>query len=146
MKILVLNGPNMRMLGKREPLIYGSTTYAQLVDRLEEFGEELGAEINCVQSNHEGELVDVICDARGNYDGIVINPAAYSHTSLAIHDALKAAAVPAIEVHVSHVFSRDDIRRHLVTAPACVGMIAGLGVTGYECAIRALIERLKGVC
>ncbi|MDT8389352.1 MAG: type II 3-dehydroquinate dehydratase [Lentisphaeria bacterium] len=144
MKILVLNGPNMRMLGKREPDIYGSTTYAQLVDRLEELGDELGVEVNCVQSNHEGELVDVICDARGDYDGIVINPAAFSHTSLAIHDALKAAAVPAVEVHVSHMVSREDIRRRLVTAPACVGMIAGLGVSGYEYALRALVERSCG--
>lgn len=144
MKILVLNGPNMRMLGKREPDIYGGVTYAQLVDRLEEFGEEFGAEVNCVQSNHEGELVDVICDAHGDYDGIVINPAAYSHTSLAIHDALKAAAVPAIEVHISHVFSRESIRRHFVTAPACVGLVAGLGVAGYEYAIRALIDRVGG--
>ena len=142
MKILVLNGPNMQLLGLREPDIYGRTTYAELVQRLQTYGSQLDCQIDCVQSNHEGELVDAIAGAVGNYDGIVINPAAYSHTSLAIHDALKAVGIPAVEVHVSHVFSREEIRSRLVTAPACRGMIAGLGLDGYELAIRALCKRV----
>jgi len=132
----------MQLLGMREPEIYGSTTYDGLVSQLETCGTALGIEVVCMQSNHEGELVDMIAAARDVYDAIVINPAAYSHTSLAIHDALKAVALPAIEVHVSHVFSREDIRSRLVTAPACQGMIAGLGLAGYELAIRALVENV----
>lgn len=140
MKILILNGPNMQLLGTREPEIYGVTTYRDLVARLEAFARQLGCEVVCVQSNHEGELVDAIAGSAGVYDGIVINPAAYSHSSLAIHDALKAVAVPAIEVHISQVFSRERIRSQLVTAPACAGLIAGLGTAGYELAIQALLK------
>ncbi len=138
MKILVLNGPNMQLLGKREPEIYGSTTYGELVDRLQACGRELGLEVDCRQSNHEGELVELIGQAPGRYQAIVINPAAYSHTSLAIHDALKAVALPAIEVHVSQVVAREEIRSRLLTAAACQGLIAGLGLAGYELALRAL--------
>jgi 3-dehydroquinate dehydratase II len=143
MRILVLNGPNMQLLGVREPEIYGATTYSELVERLTAFGHRLDCEIVCLQSNHEGELVDAIAGAPGVYDGIVINPAAYSHSSLAIHDALKAVAVPAVEVHVSHVFSRESVRSQLVTAPACTGLIAGLGLAGYELAIEALKNHLS---
>lgn len=140
MRILVLNGPNMQLLGTREPGIYGATTYSELVADLEEFGRRAGSEIVCLQSNHEGEIVDAICAAPGSYDAIVINPAALSHTSLAIHDALKSIDVPAVEVHISHVLCREEIRSRLVTAPACRGLIAGLGLAGYELAVRALID------
>ncbi len=146
MKILVLNGPNMQLLGTREPEIYGSTTYAELVDRLVACGRELGVEVDCRQSNHEGELVEAIGTAPGRYQAIVINPAAYSHTSLAIHDALKAVALPAIEVHVSQVVAREQMRSRLLTAAACQGLIAGLGLAGYELALRALAAGRPGRC
>jgi 3-dehydroquinate dehydratase-2 len=142
-KILVLNGPNMQLLGTREPDIYGSATYGDLVARLEAFGRSHGVDVVCHQSNHEGELLDRIAAAAGAFDGIVINPAALTHTSLALHDALKAVPVPAIEVHVSQVFSRGGVRSNLVTTPACRGMIAGLGLASYELAILALSSEFR---
>ncbi len=146
MKLLLLNGPNMQLLGSREPDIYGRTTYAELIARLHAFARRHDIELSCLQSNHEGELVDAIGAARDACDGIVINPAAFSHTSLAIHDALKAVDLPAIEVHVSQIFSREESRCRLTTAPACRGIIAGLGLAGYELAILALkdyVSQLK---
>ena len=143
MKILVINGPNLGLLGVREPEIYGHTALSALEARLRAVAAECGAEVEFFQSNHEGAIVDRI-DAilTGNpVDGIVINPAAYTHTSIAIADALRAVSVPAIEVHISHIAAREEFRHQSLTAPACVGMIAGFGPDGYEYALRHLLER-----
>ena len=132
MHILVINGPNMNLLGLREPAIYGRTTYAELLDMSRAWAEELGLAVDFFQSNHEGALVDAIQDAYGKYDGILINPAAYTHTSIAIPDALKAVGLPAVEVHLSDVMHREDFRRISYTAPACEITYYGLGPEGYR--------------
>ena len=138
MKILVLNGPNLNMLGIREPDIYGRKTYADLVAYVAEAAKEEGVEADCFQSNHEGVLVDKIQEALGVYDGIVINPAAYTHTSVAILDALKAVALPAVEVHLSKVSKREDFRQISYAGMACKARFEGLGFEGYREAIRFL--------
>lgn len=140
MKILVINGPNINMLGIREPGIYGAQSFSDLLQLLQDTAFEFGAEIKQYQSNHEGDLVDIIQAAYGCYDGIVINPAAYTHTSVAILDALKAVAIPAVEVHISDVTSREDFRQISYVGLACVKTIAGQGLNGYKQAIRFLIE------
>ncbi|MBQ9839163.1 MAG: type II 3-dehydroquinate dehydratase [Oscillospiraceae bacterium] len=140
MKILVLNGPNINMLGIREPGIYGKSSFSDLLSLLDVWGKEYGVEITQYQSNHEGCLVDKIQDAYGKYDGIVINPAAYTHTSVAILDALKAVSIPTVEVHISDVSSREDFRRISYTALACVKTIKGEGLDGYRQAILFLTE------
>ena len=140
MKILVLNGPNLNMLGIREPGIYGKQDFAALLSLLQEAGREVGAEVTQVQSNHEGALVDAIQAAYGVYDGIVINPAAYTHTSIAILDALKAVGIPAVEVHISDVDSREPFRRISYAGLACVKTYKGLGLEGYRQAILFLAE------
>lgn len=143
MKILLINGPNLQLLGLREPDIYGATTLNALNKRLKSVAVSLDAELVCCQSNHEGEIVDRIAAAlTDGTDGIVINPAAYTHTSIAIHDALLAVKIPSIEVHISNICARDSFRHISMTAPACVGMIAGLGVDGYEWGLKALIKYL----
>ena len=143
MKILVLNGPNMNMLGIRQPEIYGKTTYADLVAMLQAEGDKLGVEISFFQSNHEGALVDEIQAAYGEFDGIVINPAAYTHTSVAILDALKAVALPAVEVHLSDVTKREDFRQISYARLACVKTYMGLGFEGYRQAILFLKDYLN---
>ena len=135
MKILVLNGPNINMLGIREPGIYGSNSYTDLLKLLEQTAAEEGLTIDHYQSNHEGCLVDRIQDAYGNYDGIVINPAAYTHTSVAILDALKAVGIPAVEVHISDVSKREDFRQISYARLACCKTIMGHGIEGYREAI-----------
>lgn len=140
MKILVLNGPNINMLGIREPGIYGKSSFSDLLSLLDVWGKEYGVEITQYQSNHEGCLVDKIQEAYGKYDGIVINPAAYTHTSVAILDALKAVSIPTVEVHISDVSSREDFRRISYTAMACVKTIKGEGLDGYRQAILFLTE------
>ncbi len=141
MKILLINGPNLQLLGVREPEIYGSLTLAELVSRVRAAAEELGVELVDFQSNSEGTLVDRIGSSLiEKFDGIIINPAAYTHTSVAIRDALAGVALPAIEVHLSNIFSREDFRSRSLTAPACTGMISGLGVEGYILALRALVS------
>lgn len=140
MKILVINGPNLNLLGQREPDIYGRQDYAALCRMVEEYAAAHGAAACCWQSNHEGAIIDAIQAAQGSYDGIVINPGAYTHYSYAIHDALKAVAVPAVEVHISDIHSREEFRRTSVTAPACVGQISGQGFRGYTMAIDLLLE------
>ena len=140
MKILVLNGPNINMLGIREPEIYGAQSYKELLRLLEQWGGELGLEIEPFQSNHEGALVDKIQEAYGVFDGIVINPAAYTHTSVAILDALKAVGLPAVEVHISDVSKREPFRQISYPGMACVKTIAGQGLDGYRqalCFLRA---------
>ena len=138
MKILVLNGPNINMLGIREPQIYGSKTYADLVENLENWAKEIGAKIEIFQSNHEGALVDKIQEAYNNFDGIVINPAAYTHTSIAILDALKSVGIPAVEVHLSEPSEREAFRHVSYAGIACVGRFAGLGFDSYHMAMEFL--------
>lgn len=140
-KFLVLNGPNINLLGIREPGVYGTGSYKDLCTLLEKTARELKVKVTVKQSNSEGELVTWIQEAYGQYDGIIINPAAYTHYSIALLDALKAVKLPAIEVHISNVHQREEFRHHSVTAPACVGQIVGLGLTGYVLALRYLTGR-----
>ena len=143
MKILVLNGPNINMLGSREPGVYGSQSYAELLRLLQVWADELGVQMEHYQSNHEGCLVDKIQEAYGKFDGIVINPAAYTHTSIAILDALKAVAIPAVEVHISDVSQREDFRQISYAGRACVKTIMGQGLDGYRQAMFFLKEYLS---
>ena len=142
MKILVINGPNLNLLGIREPDIYGKNTFADLLRLLSVWGKELGVEVEQYQSNHEGDLVDKIQQAYGKFDGIVINPAAYTHTSVAILDALKAVAIPAVEVHISDVDSREPFRHISYAGMACKHTIKGQGFDGYRKAMQWLAEHL----
>jgi len=139
MKLLVINGPNLNMLGIREPSVYGKEDYAALCRFIESACREVGADFEIFQSNHEGVLVDKIQDALGKFDGIVINPAAYTHTSVAIHDALAAVAIPLVEVHISNVMERESFRHHSFVAPLAKKTYMGLGFEGYRRAIRHLV-------
>ena len=141
MKILVINGPNLNLLGIREPDIYGKTDYAALCARIEAHARERGIEVEIMQSNHEGDLVDAIQNACGKVDGIVINPAAYTHTSVALLDALKAVGLPAVEVHISDLDAREPFRRVSFVRAACVKTISGHGLDGYLEAMDHLIGR-----
>ena len=143
MKILVINGPNINMLGIREPGIYGKSSFADLLKLLEHTATELGIEVEQYQSNHEGDLVDKIQLALGKVDGIVINPAAYTHTSVAILDALKAVSIPAVEVHISDVDSRESFRQISYAGLACCKTIKGHGLDGYREAIVYLNQLLN---
>ena len=143
MKLLVLNGPNINMLGIREPGVYGSQSYTELLRLLALWAAELGVQMEHYQSNHEGCLVDKIQKAYGKFDGIVINPAAYTHTSIAILDALKAVAIPAVEVHISDVKSREDFRQISYAGKACVKTIMGQGLDGYRQAMVFLKDYLE---
>lgn len=140
MKILVINGPNLNFLGIREPDIYGKDTFADLLRLLSAWAEALGVEVEQYQSNHEGDLVDKIQQAYGKFDGIVINPAAYTHTSVAILDALKAVAIPAVEVHISDVDAREPFRHISYAGMACKHTIKGQGFDGYRQAMQWLVE------
>lgn len=143
MKILVLNGPNINMLGIRENAVYGPDDYVALCQFIQGAAQDLGVEVEIKQSNCEGELVTFIQDAYGEADAIVINPAAYTHYSIALLDALKAVKLPAIEVHLSNIHAREEFRHKSVTAPACLGQICGLGFAGYALAMRALVDARK---
>ena len=144
MKILLINGPNLQLLGMREPGIYGGDTLTEIVGRVRSLGTELGAEVVDFQSNHEGDIVDRIGNAKTDgFDGIIINPAAYTHTSVVIRDAIAAVALPAVEVHISNVNSREDFRHVSYTAPVCIGVIAGFGVNSYLLALRALCTHIE---
>ena len=143
MKILVINGPNINLLGNREPGIYGKKDYAALLCGLDDLAATHGITIDTFQSNSEGALIDAIQAASGNYDGIVINPGAYTHYSIAILDALKACGVPAIEVHLSHIAVREEFCHKSVTAAGCIGQISGLGFDSYYLAVAAHISRSK---
>ena len=145
MNILVLNGPNINMLGIREPGIYGSSSYQDLLNLLDATAKELNIQLEHYQSNHEGDLVDRIQAAYGVFDGIVINPAAYTHTSIAILDALKAVAIPAVEVHISDVDAREPFRQISYTGLACCKTIKGHGLAGYREAIEYLNQLLGHV-
>ena len=141
MKIIVINGPSLNMLGIREPDIYGNTTYADLCRIIEEHAAKAGIEVKILQSNHEGDLVDAIHSALGTADGIVINPAAYTHTSIALLDALKAVSLPAVEVHISDVDSREEFRKTSYVRLYCEKTISGHGIAGYTEAIDYLAKK-----
>jgi 3-dehydroquinate dehydratase-2 len=142
-KILVLSGPNLNLLGTREPRIYGTTTLAEIERDLEAAAAELGVTVECVQSNHEGVLIDRIQAAHGEADGIIINAGAYSHTSLAIRDALSAVAIPYAEVHLSNIFAREPERRHSTLAAGARAVLCGFGAPGYVLALRGLVAALR---
>ena len=143
MKFLVINGPNLNLLGLREPAIYGSRSFAALQDFIRASAAKAGVEVALFQSNHEGAIIDAIQEADTAFDGIVINPAAYTHYSYAILDALKAVDLPAVEVHLSNIHKREEFRHKYVTAAGCDGQICGLGQFGYVAAMGYLIEKLS---
>lgn len=142
-RILVLNGPNLNMLGVREPEVYGVATLGDVEALCLRTAHELGLEAVCRQSNHEGELVTWIQEARNGFAGIVLNAGAYTHTSIALHDAIKAVGLPVIEVHLSNVFAREKFRHRSHIAPVAAGVLCGFGVQGYALAIQALAEKIK---
>lgn len=141
MKILVINGPNINMLGVREPGIYGNQNYQVLLTLIDEWANELDCDVECFQSNHEGAIVDEIQQAYGQFDGIVINPAAYTHTSIAILDALKSVGLPAVEVHISDITKRETFRQVSYAGMACEHHIIGKGLDGYKLAMQYLCEK-----
>lgn len=137
--ILVIHGPNLQLLGGREPDIYGAVTLEEINRRLRNEAEHLGVELRIVQSNHEGEIVDLIGDTGSSIDAILINPAAYTHTSVAIRDALAAVAVPSVEVHLSNIYSREEFRRSSLIAPVVTGQVSGFGAESYLLGLRAVV-------
>jgi 3-dehydroquinate dehydratase-2 len=141
-KIGVLNGPNLNLLGTREPALYGRESLADIERSLRDVAKELDAHLEFAQHNGEGEMIDTIHSWRGKVDGVVINAGAYTHTSLAIRDALSAITVPFVEVHISNVYAREPERRHSMLAPAAVGVVVGLGAYGYELALRGLARKI----
>jgi 3-dehydroquinate dehydratase-2 len=143
MKILLLNGPNLNLLGRREPTIYGSATLDEIVAQVVAYGAELGVTVETFQSNEEGALVTCIGESPGRYDGIVINPAAYTHTSIALRDALVAAGVPCVEVHLTNIHAREAFRQQSLTAAACLGQIGGFGPMSYRLGLEALVAHLR---
>jgi len=146
MRILVIHGPNLNMLGIREPEVYGSMRLADVDERIRALGVELSVEVECFQSNHEGAIVDLIQQRHGTgLIGAVVNPGGLTHTSVALHDAIKAVDYPFIEVHISNVHAREEFRRHSYVSPAAKGVVAGLGWRGYEAAMRALVGLARDV-
>lgn len=141
-RILVLSGPNLQLLGTREPQVYGHTTLGEIHDDLALAAAERGAEVECRQTNHEGTLVDWIGQAPGSFEGLLLNAGAYTHTSLALFDALKSVALPCVEVHLSNPEAREIFRRRSRIAPACVGKVAGFGARSYRIALLALLDLL----
>ncbi|TCP70616.1 type II 3-dehydroquinate dehydratase [Baia soyae] len=139
-RVLILHGPNLNRLGKREPAIYGSETLDEINQRLKKIGDQLTFSVVTKQSNFEGELITEIHEAEGNFDYIVCNPGAYTHTSYAIRDAIASVEVPVIEVHLSNIHAREEFRKQSVTAPVCVGQISGFGSYSYDLALRAIRE------
>ena len=140
MKILVLHGPNLNLLGAREPEVYGSLTLDEINAKLAELSKSLGAELKFVQSNNEGALIDALHDARAWADGVIFNPGGYTHTSVALRDAIIAIGIPVIEVHLSNVYARDEFRHKSLISAACRGKIVGFGWSSYALALRALVE------
>jgi 3-dehydroquinate dehydratase-2 len=143
-RIAVLNGPNLNLLGTREPHLYGTQTLADIEAGLRGVAESIGATVTCAQYNGEGELIEAIHALRGRADGALINAGAYTHTSLALRDAFTGVAIPFVEVHLSNIYAREPERRHSMLAPAAVGMVAGFGAASYELALRGLVARLRG--
>ena len=142
LKILVIHGPNLNLLGSRETAIYGQVTMKKINAELAAEAKNLKVILKFAQSNHEGKIVDLIGAARGHYAGILINPAAYTHTSVAIRDALLAAALPAVEIHLSNIYKREEFRQHSLTAPACIGQVAGFGKESYILGLKGLVSSL----
>lgn len=142
MKILVLHGPNLNLLGTREPDVYGSMSLEDINQKLVELGKELGTEIECFQSNHEGALIDALHEARTAANGVIINPGAYTHTSIALRDAISAIQIPVIEVHLSNVYAREEFRHVSMISAVCKGKVVGLGWRSYTLGLRALHEFL----
>ena len=138
--ILVLNGPNLNLLGLREPEIYGNLSLDEINSRLKTLGKDLGVEVIASQSNSEGELIDHLHNAGNEYSGVIFNPGGYTHTSVALRDAVAAIEVPVIEVHLSNILAREDFRQHSLIAPACAGLISGFGWRSYTLALHALAE------
>ena len=144
MKILILHGPNLNLLGTREPEVYGSMTSDDINDKLIELGKELNAEVKCLQSNHEGALIDALHDARTWAEGVVFNPGGYTHTSIALRDAISAIQIPVVEVHLSNVYAREEFRHVSMISAVCKGKITGFGWKSYMLGLRALVEMLSG--
>jgi len=140
MKILVLHGPNLNLLGTREPDVYGSMTLDEINDKLIEEGRELGAEVTCQQSNHEGTLIDALQNAREWAQGVIFNPGGFTHTSVALRDAIVAIPIPVVEVHVSNVYAREEFRHRSLLSAVCTGKITGFGWKSYLLGLKALIE------
>lgn len=143
-RILVLHGPNLNLLGQREPDVYGYKTLAEINADLADRAKELDVEVECFQSNHEGELVDRIQEAMGNAGGILINPAGFTHSSVALRDALAAVALPVIEIHLSNVYARESFRQHSYISPIALGVISGLGAHGYLLGLESMVRELQG--
>lgn len=139
-RLLLLNGPNINMMGTREKDIYGEFTLADIEKALMQITQERGYDLECFQSNHEGELIDKLQDANGQFSGVIFNPAAYTHTSIALRDTIKAIETPVIEVHISNVHKREEFRHKSMLAPVCYGQIVGLGLMGYKLAATAFME------
>ncbi len=142
-RVLVLNGPNLNLLGTREPEIYGSESLAEIIDRLTVAGRELGCEIRHLQSNAEGALIDAIHDAMSWADGVVFNAGGYTHTSVALRDAISACRLPVVETHLSNVHAREEFRHRSLLAPVCLGVVAGFGSDGYRIALTGLLNHLE---
>ena len=143
MKVLVINGPNLNLLGDREPEVYGKVTLEKINSEMTTLAKELKLELDFFQSNHEGEMVDKIGQARKAYKAIIMNPAAYTHTSVAIRDAVSSCALPVVEVHISNIYAREEFRHKSLIAPVCKGQISGFGLNSYLLALRAVSEILK---
>jgi 3-dehydroquinate dehydratase II len=142
--LLVLNGPNLNLLGTREPQVYGSVTLANINHYLEVEAQKLQVQLSCLQSNFEGELIEAIHSARESFQGIIINAGAYTHTSIAIRDALSAVQIPTVEVHLSNIYQREEFRHHSYIAPVVIGQISGFGAESYFLGLQALVRYLKG--
>ncbi|MEZ0537175.1 type II 3-dehydroquinate dehydratase [Caldicellulosiruptoraceae bacterium PP1] len=142
MKVLVINGPNLNLLGKRETGVYGNKSYDDLLRQIKQKASELSIMVDFYQSNHEGQIIDKLHEAQDIYDGIVINPGAFTHYSYAIHDAIKAINIPVVEVHISNIHQREEFRHKSVTAPACIGQISGFGFNSYVLGLYALQEHV----
>lgn len=142
-KILVIHGPNLQLLGARQPAVYGRTTLKAINQLLQAEAKRLKVALTILQSNHEGAIVEAIGQARGTYAGLLINPAAYTHTSVAIRDAIEAAALPTVEVHLSNIYARESFRQTSLIAPVAVGQVSGFGVTSYRLGLHALVDALR---
>jgi len=143
MKILFLHGPNLNLLGTREPEVYGSMTLNDINEKMIALGKELGADVTCLQSNHEGALIDALHDARAWAAGVVFNPGGYTHTSVALRDAISAIAIPVIEVHLSNVYAREEFRHVSLVSAVCKGKVTGFGWRSYELGLRGLVDIIR---